>query len=616
MKKLLLIAIILAFAASGAFAAKATFTFPILPEACDSGGPDDYGYRWEDSDNGGDPVFNWVDITGIGTLVEGLMDDNTVGTFDVGFDFPFYWYYVNSFWVGSNGYISFGSGVSYSQDFDPIPNRNQPNDIICPLAADLDFTSPYGTNECYYYTNNVDSLVVSWIGVAEWNNPYQNTRHTFQLILCAADSSITFQYGEQVGNFQNPDGANQIGIEDLVGGTGLQYLNASSPPDHMPHDELVIRIHPDPDPDFVFEDVGIIGVMNPTSGGVFQRINTAMMLGTYVRNAGTVAMDDVPVNCKVKRSYWTEYNETVNIAHLDPGEVYYLEFPLLFTPDQDEVYSIITKTMLQDDFFFNNSDTCEMRLVESGLVNELTYVDTVVQYTSWQGGGGGFANEFVAPGTINLTMMRANLSSDGTPSYWYILDADEQGNPDQILFGDTLNANGDNWFTTNITGDITFNYGERFFAAILSGGEGVTFGMDTSWPLCNRGWENTGSYAPSRDRDEQDICISVFGDVATAIDDNDARPVSFVLNQNYPNPFNATTEIIFNTAANGNVSLDVYNIAGQKIRNLANGHLGAGSHNVVWDGTNDAGNVVSSGVYFYKLSTGDRTETRKMVLIK
>ena len=117
MKKLFISALVLAFAVSGAFAANSTFTLPILPQPCDSGAlPDDYGYTWVDNDNGGSPVYNWVDITGTGVLVEGLADDNAVGPFNIGFDFPFYWYMVDHFYIGSNGYISFSSDANYSQD--------------------------------------------------------------------------------------------------------------------------------------------------------------------------------------------------------------------------------------------------------------------------------------------------------------------------------------------------------------------------------------------------------------------------------------------------------------------------------------------------------------------
>jgi len=623
MKKLLISALVMVFAVSGAFAANSTFNFPILPQPCDSSTiPDGYGYTWVDNDGGGSPVYNWVDITGTGVLVDGLADDNAVGPFNIGFNFPFYWYMVDHFYIGSNGYISFSSDANYSQDFAQIPSTTRPNDLVVPLACDIDFLSPYGLNECYYYTNNTDSLVVSWININEWNQPYDpSATHTFQLILWAADSSITFQYGEQGGNFQNPDGASQIGIEDLVGRTGLRYMYNLLPATNTPHDGLVIRIHPDPDPNFVFNDVGIAGAQNATSGAIFAGVGSDLALGAYVQNYGTSPADNITLNCKIKKGYFQVYNENVTIDHMDAGEMMWLDFPVTYSPDEVEIYSLIFKTTLSgDQFFFNNSDTTEMRAYT--MPTTLAYADTAYTWTSWQGGGGGFGNEFIAPEPLEITGMRANLIDDGTAAEFHIMPANANGAPDvdNILFQTTVNPTTSptegEWIEVDVPPGVVFYTGQKFFATVLSGGEAVGFGVDSSWPLSNRGWENTGTYSGSRDRSLQDIAIGVMVDIHVGIEDDNTLPSNFALNQNYPNPFNASTEITFNTPVQSEVSLEVYNLAGQKIATLANDTYNAGEHSVIWNSTSDNGQVVSSGVYFYRLQVNDRSETRKMVLIK
>ena len=88
------------------------------------------------------------------------------------------------------------------------------------------------------------------------------------------------------------------------------------------------------------------------------------------------------------------------------------------------------------------------------------------------------------------------------------------------------------------------------------------------------------------------------------------------LSQNYPNPFNPQTTIAFSVKERGLVNLKVYNVAGQLVRTLANEEFAAGAHTKVWDGRNDAGQAVSSGVYFYKLVSNNFTQTKKMVLLK
>ncbi len=93
-----------------------------------------------------------------------------------------------------------------------------------------------------------------------------------------------------------------------------------------------------------------------------------------------------------------------------------------------------------------------------------------------------------------------------------------------------------------------------------------------------------------------------------------------VLEPNYPNPFNPTTHITFEIKKRGHVTLRIYNVAGQVVRTLVNEELAAGRYESrpfnVWDGTNDAGQEIGSGVYFYKLTATNFTQTRKLVLLK
>lgn len=93
-------------------------------------------------------------------------------------------------------------------------------------------------------------------------------------------------------------------------------------------------------------------------------------------------------------------------------------------------------------------------------------------------------------------------------------------------------------------------------------------------------------------------------------------PSEFVLSQNYPNPFNPTTSIKFAIPENANVTLDIYNMLGQKVKTLLNGMQDAGYYTVNWDGSNDLGSKVSSGIYIYRISAGKYNATMKMNLLK
>ncbi|MFH1852426.1 MAG: T9SS type A sorting domain-containing protein [Candidatus Neomarinimicrobiota bacterium] len=90
----------------------------------------------------------------------------------------------------------------------------------------------------------------------------------------------------------------------------------------------------------------------------------------------------------------------------------------------------------------------------------------------------------------------------------------------------------------------------------------------------------------------------------------------FSLDVNYPNPFNPTTTIGYNLQSESSINLSVYDVAGRLITTLINDHQSAGRYEILWNGRDISGNPVSSGVYFYQLSTGDYVQTRKMLLLK
>jgi hypothetical protein len=93
-------------------------------------------------------------------------------------------------------------------------------------------------------------------------------------------------------------------------------------------------------------------------------------------------------------------------------------------------------------------------------------------------------------------------------------------------------------------------------------------------------------------------------------------PTDYVLRQNYPNPFNAGTTITYALAGPVHVELEIFNTLGQRVRTLIDGTLPAREHTAFWDGCDDNGNSVSTGVYLYRLTAGDWTLTRKMMLLK
>jgi hypothetical protein len=94
------------------------------------------------------------------------------------------------------------------------------------------------------------------------------------------------------------------------------------------------------------------------------------------------------------------------------------------------------------------------------------------------------------------------------------------------------------------------------------------------------------------------------------------QPASFKLHANYPNPFNPSTVIGYRLSVGSEITLRIFNVLGQEVRTLVSGQRSAGQHSVTWDGRDNAGRTVASGVYLYRLKADGFVQSRKMMLLK
>ena len=94
------------------------------------------------------------------------------------------------------------------------------------------------------------------------------------------------------------------------------------------------------------------------------------------------------------------------------------------------------------------------------------------------------------------------------------------------------------------------------------------------------------------------------------------QPTPFALAQNTPNPFNPTTIISFSLPTSEYAQLSIYTVAGQRVRTLLGDNLSAGIHHVTWDGSDQTGRALASGVYIYRLTTPNGTLVRRLMLLR
>jgi neutral ceramidase len=124
------------------------------------------------------------------------------------------------------------------------------------------------------------------------------------------------------------------------------------------------------------------------------------------------------------------------------------------------------------------------------------------------------------------------------------------------------------------------------------------------------------STGPHVTRVAQTLSVLPGQPTAVAETDDGALPQESALDQNYPNPFNAETAITFRVNVSGHVDLAVFDLAGQRIRTLFSGRRETGAHVVRWNGRDDGGTEVASGVYLYRLETREFKEARRLALLK
>ena len=110
--------------------------------------------------------------------------------------------------------------------------------------------------------------------------------------------------------------------------------------------------------------------------------------------------------------------------------------------------------------------------------------------------------------------------------------------------------------------------------------------------------------------------IEIHKTMVSGLDGLAQLPTTFDISQNYPNPFNPLTTIKYQLPMLSEVKLVIYNVLGQKVRTLLNKQMEAGYHSVIWDGRNDEGRAVASGIYIYRFEAGDFQKTMKLMLLK
>lgn len=171
-------------------------------------------------------------------------------------------------------------------------------------------------------------------------------------------------------------------------------------------------------------------------------------------------------------------------------------------------------------------------------------------------------------------------------------------------------------------------FDQPLFTKTIAGSDQVTFDLILlgeertiigSGPLVTLSFTGENGQAPEVTLHAVDLRDRQNGSLAAEMLTNPTAgllPATFALEQNFPNPFNPSTAISYRLPTSGQVRLEVFNMLGQRVRRLVDQFMEAGNYTATWDSRDETGERVSSGIYLYRMTAGEFTETRKMMLLK
>lgn len=607
-----------------------------------SGGPDAFGYTWLHSNALGGPVYNWVDIIppNGGTQIHGLEDDNSAGWIPIGFDFTYYWNDYDKVRVGSNGWVSFSNISNIAHGFPNIPTPGGAGDnFLAPFLTDLNFSSEGNSGQAFYWSNNVDSFIVTYYQVPFWANsvPDYTGSNTFQVILNGADNSITFQYQEQSGFGPNTALVDVVyGIENVTGTIGLEciadaYFIAPAAIQFTYPSSVSLEI-PDLEP---------VWNQNNQNEGSFFFKGSAVSLVTNVSNVGNATVDPptTAIASFVNSAQVTSYSSQRNLGSIAPGGDTTVGFAdILSMPIKGDFKYRVSVSNNSDINLTNNNNDVEFVVVDSVngevALSFFTPDSTPTGVVMWQGGGNNSGaglhvkspyypatvkaiEVFVTAGDIfNPT---APLNDGCRVNVRDIIPS--TGDPGNELTGITVGASA---LTPNQWNRIDFPtpavVTEDFYVQWLMGGDSIALGTDNRSPYSRRSYEILdGGWAKYRLAEAEDLAIRVVLDAEGAGVDTSALGINtpvltesdIYLGQSYPNPANEGATIEFHLGMATDAVLSLYDNSGKLINRFEYTNADRGSYKV-----NVNTNKLAGGMYTYTLTTMEKVLSKKIMVVR
>lgn len=581
-----------------------------------NGGPDAFGYTWRDSNDPNGPSFSWLNIQDVGVQVTGLTDDNASSVINMGMDFHYYWYDVDQIVIGSNGWLSFDNVSNIAHCFPTIPTVGGASDnYLAPFMTDL-IMNAAGTNASVYYwldTSN-DRFVVSYLNVPWWQQsaPGYIGSNSFQIILSAVDSSITFQYQnvDQASLLDNAGCVSDliIGIENITGNIGLGLTQFT---EMVPSDNYAIKFYAPEVALINIPDIAPLWNQNEENKAVFVRSGTDIDLSANIKNVGnTNVATNISVSSElVSLALVTAYSDNFNVSGLAGGAQAAVVYSQPANLNSGQYYFNVSTSNNSDINPGNNTRTTEINAINVGQPNVLLSYATQNSpdaNVGWTGGGGMavYMEPPSYPTDLNSVEVFLTSGINGASEFTIQIHAPDgvNGLPGTILASKTVLANTyapDSWVNVQLNSPVTINSG-GIYIAFIHGADGVFLGTETSGPISRQSYEFVGgSWATYRENANVDLLINGRFTFGAGVGVEDVASESKVLI--FPNPTKGEMVV---DGVSAKTTVSVFNTAGQLV-----GTWKSGTDRIAVDLRN-----VSSGIYHLKLTDGEVCSVHKVVV--
>ena len=495
-----------------------------------TGGPDAYGYTWIDSNEGGGPIYSWIDITTSGTLVTGLSDDNSVAAIPMGMSFHYYWGDYTNIKIGSNGWLSFDNPANIAHCFPTMPTPGGASDnFIAPYMTDLNFNGAGNIGEVYYLHDvGNQQFIISYEHVPWWINAPTDYigDNSFQVILDASDSSITFQYqNTDIANFNDIATCTSdlvVGIEGPTGTMGLMAYQDILPPNNY----AIKFVYPDPVLISV-PDVTPFWTLNTDRGGDFHFNGQTVQIPLNIKTVGNVDVTtDIVVDVVIQDQALTTvgtYNTTI-IGGITMGNDSTLQFS--WVPSSLGQYSVRTVVSNADDINSTNDTLItEIEILDPNPVpGRYSYInanDVMQSNIAWNSGNDdGVGSRFV-PNSYPVVIDSIGAFIGGTGDVRLELYADDGVNnmPGTLLHTETFTSGSvtlNAWVTSTLAIPDTIYSGGFYVVWIQPTGATTNIGTILSPPFSRRNVEFVSGWEVYRDNETQEFMLEAWGNALCA----------------------------------------------------------------------------------------------------